>query len=774
MGIDGEGGGVDEHGRQHYRLMCASTIDGPAHVLFRDNGPLTPKECFEFILGLPKDVLLFSFSVGYDVTQICRQLPKGRLLHLARMDDRPAIRLQSELRMSETIDEVVNEISTLGSDRPAKSLEDILSKRVFDANDVYDFSLDDIEDIETFAAMLDANNPGHAATDWRGYRLRWLPGRKFSVARSERYIDRETQTIKQRTVPGSQRVIFDCFGFFQKSFLDTLITFKVGTPEQLDLIAKNKADRHNFDAMTDETIEYCQQECRLLAELMTKFRSTMLMAERRYSADIGKKLRLWSDIPYGAGSISQEMFESTCVPKRPRPDRHPKAKDKTVYAPLRTRALNNMLVMAYYGGRFEISRTGHIPGPIYEYDIHSAYPAAMEHLPCPLHTQWAFSEDRPPKGSLYVGLVEFGHPSHNRWCGFPWRAKQGGLLFPINGTGAYWSCEIEAAEQLFNADIRWLGGWQAIKMCDCHLYDFIPFMYSFRKRLEKEEKGSGIAFKLGPNSAYGKLCQGVGEAPFRDMVAAGLITALTRTKLLHAIALDPDPIVMCATDAVYSMKPLALPISDALGDWEEKTHNSMFIVMPGVYWFPGEEGASKTRGIQKSVLERHKPKIKAAWDGLDKTLLLKLLIYSSQPHMAEHAPYPYTYISAPTFTGLRLALSREQSLGKNDRLRSAGVWQIDCEDEHCDHQECGKRLVSFDWRNKRQRGKLFEWQDGEGQLQRYVEHGPITASRSAMSTPAQRRLLTLFEDQRFLYEAMPDLVEQLHEASEFSRIDHEQ
>jgi len=773
MGIDGEGGGVDEHGRQHYRLMCASTIDGPPHVLFRDNRPLSPVDCFEFILDLPKDVVLFSFSFGYDITQICRQLPKARLLHLAKMGDRFATRQQLELRMANTIAQVENELSALGPARH-KSLQDVLSRRVFDAGDVYDFSLDDIEDIEAFGAMLDENNPGHGWTDWKGYRLKWLPGRRFSVARRERYIDRETQTLNQRTVPGSQRVIFDCFGFFQRSFLDTLITFKVRSPEELELIAKNKADRQNFTTMNDETIEYCGRECTLLAKLMTKFRGTLLTAERRYLAETGKKLRLWSNNPYGAGSISHEMFASTGVPKRPRPDKHPQTTDKTVYSPLRSRALNNMLVMAYYGGRFEISGTGHIPGPIYEYDIHSAYPAAMAQLPCPLHTQWVFSEDRPPIGSLYVGLTEFGHPSNNRWCAFPWRTKQGNLLFPISGRGAYWSCEIEAAEELFSADIKWFGGWRAIKCCDCHPYEFIPFVYSFRKRLENEEKGSGIAFKLGPNSAYGKLCQGVGEAPFRDMVAAGLITALTRTKLLHAIALETDAVVMCATDAVYSRKPLALPISDGLGDWEEKTHGSMFIVMPGVYWFPGEESASKTRGIHKSVLERYKPKIKAAWDAFDNALLSKVLIYSSLPHMADHAPYPYTYISAPIFIGLRLALSREQSLDHNATLRAAGLWQIDCEDEHCDHQECGKRLVSFDWSNKRQGGTILEWRDGEGQLQRYVEHRPINGSHSAMSTPAQRRLLTLFEDQRLLYEAMPVFVEQIQEASEFSRWEHEQ
>jgi hypothetical protein len=37
-----------------------------------------------------------------------------------------------------------------------------------------------------------------------------------------------------------------------------------------------------------------------------------------------------------------------------------------------------------------------------------------------------------------------------------------------------------------------------------------------------------------------------------------------------------------------------------------------------------------------------------------------------------------------------------------------------------------------------------------------------------MSTPSQPKLLTLFEEHKILYESMPDLVEQIEEASEFS------
>ncbi len=44
--------------------------------------------------------------------------------------------------------------------------------------------------------------------------------------------------------------------------------------------------------------------------------------------------------------------------------------------------------MAYYGGRFEITRTGLLDQPVYEYDIGSAYPDGMRYLPCLEHGRW--------------------------------------------------------------------------------------------------------------------------------------------------------------------------------------------------------------------------------------------------------------------------------------------------------------------------------------------------------------------------------------------------
>jgi hypothetical protein len=80
------------------------------------------------------------------------------------------------------------------------------------------------------------------------------------------------------------------------------------------------------------------------------------------------------------------------------------------------------------------------------------------------------------------------------------------------------------------------------------------------------------------------MAQRCGLGPYHDAVSAGLITAITRASLIEAIAKDPQSVVMIATDAVFSTRPLPLDIGDGLGQWEEKVWPDLFIAQPGVYW----------------------------------------------------------------------------------------------------------------------------------------------------------------------------------------------
>jgi hypothetical protein len=140
--------------------------------------------------------------------------------------------------------------------------------------------------------------------------------------------------------------------------------------------------------------------------------------------------------------------------------------------------------------------------------------------------------------------------------------------------------------------------WQPEKNCDCPSHPWVQEYYQKRKALGKQNKG--YLLKLGLNALYGKKAQGTGSRPYCDVIHAGLITSITRERLLDAVAQDPSAIVMLKTDRVYSLEKLPLEPREDLGQWEFKEHCDIFIIQPGAYHFPKDEKAQlKTRGVLK-------------------------------------------------------------------------------------------------------------------------------------------------------------------------------
>lgn len=718
IGIDGEGGGPLGI-QEPYLLMRAATEDGRSWELFKDNKPLMTTDCLEFILSLPHDYLIFGFSFGYDVTQIVKsEMSHERLRFLFGMKEPKKAVADGQARQEQQAASIVEQLSSFTLDcegmQHAANLDNsrvLFDRRVFDGAAIYDWGIEDQYDVEMFHTLRNQQSL-KAWTYWRGYALKYLPGRRLSVARAEVKVNAEGKH-EDVVIAGSKREIYDCFGFFQTSFVETLETFAVTEPDVLARIKANKDRRSSFMGVDDETRGYCHLECTELAKLMTNFRGMLLANEAAYASATGRMLRLWAKDPWGAGSIAEAILKSTHCPVRPRLDRNSKPAKNTLVRPLRPRALENMAVLAYFGGRFETSATGRIARPVYEYDINSAYPFTMQKLPCPMCTEWKWSDTRPKgRGKLYLGLIDFSHPlaHRKRWCGFPWRLDSGTIVFPANGRGCYWSCEIEAAEDILGAKVKWLGGFVAERVCKHDYFDFVPEIYDFRAALEKEQKGSGIGFKLGLNSIYGKECQSVGSAGFRDMIAAGLITARTRLKLVRAMGYHPEDVLMLATDAIYSTRKLRLPTSGVkvLGEWECSTYDrGMFIIMAGVFkMYPGPDqdakklSKTKRRGIGAKALEKAMSKIIDAWATSKDAIIDR-----------GAAGAPKVWSSNPNFRSARHALSMETSADREGLLSSAGVWQHECDDPNCDHAvgTCGKRCIDFSWAH----AKRAPWCDME-------------------------------------------------------------
>lgn len=483
---------------------------------------------------------------------------------------------------------------------------------------------------------------GSMPVDIGDYQCDYLPHKEFKV----RHKDQKHFTI-----------ISDVGQFFQTSFVKTLEKWEVGTEQEREMIRKGKAMRADFAELTEETKAYNALECLLLEQLMENFRATCI--------EVGYVPRKWQ----GPGNLASAMFEKHGIPKR---DEVP------ILANTDFREMANS---AYYGGRFETTATGPVPGPIYQYDINSAYPAITRQLPCLTHGSWRRVTQRPDRGTaVWFGQIHFNHDAPRYLYNLPVRLDNGNIQYPRQANGVYWSTEIEAAEKA-GTKIDFATGWVYENHCECRWFDFIDPLYLRRIQLGKTTKG--YVLKLGGNSLYGKIAQSIGYAPYANPVWAGLITAGCRAMLIDAYSQAPDDCYMLATDGIFSGVPLDLPLSNQLGEWEETVHeDGMFIVQPGIYYL--SSGDVKTRGVERGRISNLQPEFERAWSrflgsrGIDHTVS----------------------VPVDNFITAKQAIARR-------KWQLAGSWERTTRD------------ISFDWSTKRKRS--IAWKGKRGEL-RTVPH----------------------------------------------------
>lgn len=519
--------------------------------------------------------------------------------------------------------------------------------------------------------------------DWRQFQIDYMPRKYLRV--------RRPPTHGEPTEPGI--TINDVGGFFQCSFVKALEDWGIGTAEQRKLIKTNKDRRDDFTEVGETERDYCALECWLLAEMMEKLREAC--------RDAGYVPQQWQ----GAGYLSAAMLKKHKVPKR-----------QDVVTP---EAAEKIINDAYYGGRFEVTRIGQIGGTVHEYDIASAYPRAMLGLPCLVHGYWSPAATiEPTIRHRWVADITFDHPESLPLYNLPIRQKSGVLCWPKRGRGVYWDIEILAAIDA-GTEIRERHAIHSyVWDCNCRPFNFLPAVYAERKRIGKEAKGKPL--KLGMNGMYGKTAQSIGSAPWGHRSWAGMITATCRARLIEAYRDHRDHIAMIATDALYSTTELPVEIGDNLGDWEHKSHDGMFIVQPGLYWY-GDGLKPKTRGIPQDRILAHQDLFVAAWR---RWRIERLGIAGLEP--------PSVPVPVKLFIGLRLAQAR----GKPEL---AGMWKQ------------AERVISFDWKSKR----------GELAFETLLEPDliftlPKRQGADFQSKPYTPKIAAAQELSRWEVEAMPD------------------
>jgi len=413
-------------------------------------------------------------------------------------------------------------------------------------------------------------------------------------------------TVRRKDEPDESRTVWDVWKFFQSSFVKAITRWEVGTPAQQRFIEKQKARRGDFGGIGPKEERYCQTECSLLAELVTR----LLKAHE----DAGIRLRSY----YGPGSTAAVVLEElrADVQKARVPDRMALA-----------------VACAYFGGRFECSRVGPVkPLPRYKrlfaYDIASAYPWAFTRIPCldPHHGVWVRRNSGRLRGVHPIATcvrfeVRPHKKAHPAWGPLPHRTPKGDILFPLESAGGWvWLPEYQAAKKL-HPGVTALECWTWRPTCTCKppFAERVKELFALRKQWGKTARG--LVLKLLLNSLYGKSAQRLGKGRFRCMVRAGLVTAMTRGRLLQAVASASRPwdVLELATDSVLSLSPIAglraVTKDPALGAWEEKPWpGGAFLLRPGVR-FPlrGKQEQTAARGIGTKALHDNRRRVVRAW-----------------------------------------------------------------------------------------------------------------------------------------------------------------
>jgi DNA polymerase type B, organellar and viral len=412
--------------------------------------------------------------------------------------------------------------------------------------------------------------------------------------------------------------VTDVAEFFQTSFLKTLDKWDVATPTETEIIRINKERRGNFQIGFDqETFDYNTLECELLSRIMEEFR-VMCFANN-----------LAPDMWTGPGRLAETLFQLEHVPMLEELDIPPLIAKLSDYA--------------YYGGRAEGILYGEHAHGI-SLDIASAYPHAYTVLPCLVkgHGSWeeiSFKtlQEEDLQNTMFIGRIMVRIPysapyekAHPKVCGLPMRDTTGNITFPTEVYGCWWWPEVRETIKLYDKEgirhkIIFEKAFTWRQRCDHKPGEFTERWY--RKRLSVGKSTRGVPIKLTLNSLYGKAAQRVGKPKWANPVWAGLLTAITRARLLEATTLlGSDNIISFQTDGIFALSNTNGRTGERLsvyqgpedetplGAWTSEAFDYLFLIQSGVY-SQGDGGriTNKTRGMRPFEFEQALDGIKEAW-----------------------------------------------------------------------------------------------------------------------------------------------------------------
>ena len=516
------------------------------------------------------------------------------------------------------------------------------------------------------------------------YTLRYVPRKYLDVQWGLRDVGRDR-------LRGYSIRLQDVYPYFQQSFVKACESRAIELP---DVIYEGKRNRGAFRFRDiDRIIEYNRAELVAMVRLAETLRDDFVAAfdALRITPNIGK--RAW----YGPGSQAISVLDVANTKQltiRSRElsyqvvqtlgdhyasfDRGPKPDDS-----MRRAYLSSMLhpfTAAYFGGRIEAAMQGRLKGPLYDYDLTSAYPYAITRLPDLTGKDVIRVEAIDPRRRIGIYLVRWEGTARYAYHPFPYRAKNGNVYFPRQGIGWVLSPELYlASDPRYGQRIEVIHGF-VLDRTDGYgsgreaggsdLANLMMAMGEHRAQAKRDGNPAHRGLKLLMNSVYGKTLQKEGSRKFFNAFLAAWITSVTRSRIYELIGLTmPGEVVSVMTDGVLSTVPLEVAIGEDLGAWTLTTYQSGYQFAPGVYTLrrESEDDLVRYRGFLRFDAEAAK---KAVDEGVD-YISSNPVFVSRTMAMHDHSLRKRRYQFVPIKRVERFSLASKRDMDRPERFGDA-------------------------------------------------------------------------------------------------------
>ena len=397
----------------------------------------------------------------------------------------------------------------------------------------------------------------------------------------------------------------DIYPYFQQSFIKACASRGIELP---DIVYEGKRNRSTFNWKNIEAIkEYNAAELVAMVKLAESLRADFVAAFQKLqiTPSIGKAS--W----YGPGSQAGSVLSAAATKQLVVRDTSfviaamqafsesyrsslSAQKKRTGEIPFDARMAIQSIVThpfttSYFGGRIEAAMQGRFDGPLYDYDLTSAYPYAITRLPKISERELIRVRERDRENRIGVYLVRWSLPGGLSYYPYPYRTRSGNVYFPREGLGWLLSPEI-GTDRSFGSILDGYviagteGYGDGTKAGDSDLATIVAEMGRLRAEAKLNDDPAHRGLKLLMNSVYGKTLQKEGSRRYFNAFVAAWITSVTRSMIYRLIGpTKPGEVISVMTDGVLSTVPLPVDLSSDLGGWGLTTYKSGYQYAPGVY-----------------------------------------------------------------------------------------------------------------------------------------------------------------------------------------------